>query len=272
MSQELLPHVQIAQGTAAMLRDAARKIGEPNPAAGCPLYKEFRAYRDRDALERYAFITGLTDQIKVDYIGDLPVASWDELSHKSAEILIDEASNAFKAMPEALTHEQKAHVSQLIERDGRAGLAQITAFLEVIPRVLVDVELVEIDGEIKRRADMSKGAIVKWSKAHVEMDADLVAAVTDPKPDYDAAYPYDGIRYGARWFEVKANGAIGFNPLEMPNMRNDRGQKIDFRQKRVGVLGCPALIVPELYDAMAFAAEANQLFSRTYQDERTKRA
>jgi len=202
-----------------------------------------------------------------DVVSGIEVSSWDELSAKITHGLVSSVWQQIVAKP---VNSGPRINTDRIEHDSFSGAAQISAFLEVIPRILSQTDLQDPADTLETLARRSKGFILHSAGLDDLTEAELTYGLASPKPDIYSDFPHSGIRYNPKWFGYLPNGTIGLNISKVADLRGENNKHPTHGSSDKDIwYGCPARkILGPLYDAVVTSASHNGLFEQTYTNER----
>ncbi|HSH55201.1 MAG TPA: hypothetical protein VK983_00070 [Candidatus Limnocylindrales bacterium] len=154
-----------------------------------------------------------------------------------------------------------------IQYAARAGLEQIVATQEVIPRMHAAVQLDNPNEYLSSVARRSAGFVVSLMALPNEVDNSLAQVLASPKPDFTADEPYEGLRFSTEPLRIEASLVV----LDAEYMANRHGYRQRQRNPAKAVdsgkvsFGCPARPMgARMYQAIARAAEESYLFEQSY--------
>ncbi len=198
-------------------------------------------------------------------------SSWDDLTGQTCDWLYNHltahAFDNYRATGSRSEDESKRHILNA----GYTGIVTVSAFLEVIPRVLAGRDFQKPNSELAHISRCSKGFIVEWLGLNEFVDYPLAYALALKKPK-KLEDVFNGLRFSSKWFCEK-EGRVKLDPRKTANLRDETHRRHPSKHQPRGavLLGCPARkMIPRLYDSMVNEAETNGLFEVTYESERRK--
>jgi hypothetical protein len=272
------PGLVTARGSAVVLHEDAP---QPSYDASYPHAELVKRY-GKQTLLRYRYIAQVVRGVDLSELGSVKVASWDELAIAADETATKQIDAQKLVVPPLTSFDNQDLAERSLATDSRAAAAQITAFLEVIPRVVYDREFANPRDQLRRYAEGSIPTMVRWSRLDDRNEARLTYGVSYPKPDLtgsDKLTTHDGLRFHTKWFEAadsqitlktsKLSHIRGYPDPERKSQRSEEKLELSVETTSPTIMGCPAAsLVPRLYGAMLDVAHRSDLFVDTYLAER----
>jgi hypothetical protein len=144
------------------------------------------------------------------------------------------------------------------------------AFLEVIPRVLMNYEFADPNAEIADYARRSVGFMLEWATLPDAVDKPLAYALSIKKPE-QIEDVFKALRFNDKWFREYGRVII-LDPAKSPNLRGPTHNVHPASQSKETakqLFGCPGRHwIPKMHYKMVDDAEQAGLFEVSYRHAR----
>ena len=189
-----------------------------------------------------------------------PTGDWDELAEAAAN-QYQQAIAHNTTLPGALYASREE--LKVVRRDVHAGIAQIMAFLAVIPEVATVQCPADPNGSLAEVARRSKRLILHGALLHDDADRGIAWGLASPKPRKSRfSEIYKGLRYGPDWFQYHPSGIVTLDAAKVQDLRNPENEHPNANARPTDIwFGCPAYpLISALYDGLVNLAEQGGLF------------